>query len=80
MNPKKTATLAAGLVTTKGAAAPAGRSNKTEDYYKPMTVKFTRARFEAIKRLGTEQNKSSQMILVEAFDAWLARADSTASA
>jgi hypothetical protein len=80
MPKKQTATLAAGLIATKGHAAPVGRPGAAEDYYKSLTVKLTRERFEAIKGLGMRENKTSQRILVEALDLWLARAAAPAEA
>lgn len=73
MAPKKPATLAAALVAVKGAAVPARAVGAVEPYYKSLTVKLTRQRFEAIKTRGLDSDQSSQTIFVEALDLWLAR-------
>lgn len=75
----KTASLTSGLVAKKGQAAPAvtheeaGRTAKTpaQDYYKALTVKLDRERYESLKNLGVKLDKKSQEIFVEALDLWI---------
>ena len=79
----KTASLTSGLVAKKGQAAPAVTHQaqpqkqpavaKTtgSDYYKALTVKLDRKRYEALKTLGVKLDKKSQKIFVEAFDLYL---------
>lgn len=78
----KTASLTAGLVAKKGSAAPtlqvqpvpAAKSpvpSKTADYYKALTVKLDRDRYESLKNAGVKFDKKSQEIFVEALDLWL---------
>ena len=76
----KTASLTSGLVAKKGQAAPAvtheesGRTTaKTaaQDYYKALTVKLDRERYESLKNLGVKLDKKSQEIFVEALDLWM---------
>lgn len=81
----KTASLTSGLVAKKGqaipalASAPAERvelkvSNSTTDYYKSLTVKLDRDRYETLKSAGIKFDKKSQEIFVEALDLWLRQA------
>lgn len=74
----KTASLTSGLVATKGQAAPAvtptARAEpkaQSSDYYKALTVKLDRDRYETLKNAGIKQDKKSQEIFVEALDLWL---------
>jgi hypothetical protein len=76
----KTASLTSGLVAKKGQAmpavthqAPARAAAKTAapDYYKALTVKLDRERYEALKTLGVKLDKKSQEIFVEALDLYL---------
>ena len=80
----KTASLTAGLVAKKGEAAPAGlRKSAAEasagepgvgsgrDYYKALTVKLDRERYETLKNAGIKLDKKSQEIFVAALDLWL---------
>jgi hypothetical protein len=76
----KTASLTSGLVAKKGQAVPAvthedaGRTTtKTAapDYYKALTVKLDRKRYESLKNLGVKLDKKSQEIFVEALDLWM---------
>jgi hypothetical protein len=78
----KTASLTSGLVAKKGQAmpavthqpeAPARTAAKTAatDYYKALTVKLDRERYEALKTLGVKLDKKSQEIFVEALDLYL---------
>lgn len=83
----KPATLSAGLVATKGAAKPATSalplsmpvkpSQKAQaaqtGYYKALTLKLDKSRYEALKKAGLAFDKTSQDILVEALDGYLAR-------
>ncbi len=41
------------------------------DYYKSLTVKLDRQRYEALKNAGVKLDKKSQEIFVEALDLWL---------
>ena len=79
----KAASITAGLVTKKGEAAPSvgvrdsaavlpkQAMEKVHDYYKALTVKLDRPRYEALKNAGIKIDKKSQEILVEALDLWL---------
>jgi len=80
----KTASLTAGLVAKKGSAVPAplvdaatpevvspSPGKKAADYYKALTVKLDRERYEALKSAGVRLDKKSQEIFVEALDLWL---------
>ena len=79
----KTASLTAGLVAKKGQAMPAGAAIAIEapaapsaavaSYYKALTVKLDRNRYETLKNAGLKLDKKSQEIFVEALDAYLAR-------
>jgi hypothetical protein len=79
----KTASLTAGLVAKKGQAVPAVTAVITESpvappstvasYYKALTVKLDRNRYETLKNVGLKLDKKSQEIFVEALDAYLAR-------
>jgi hypothetical protein len=70
MDMNKTARLSADLLAKKGNAAPADKK-VSPDYYKSLTVKLDRERYEALKTMGLKLDKKSQQILVEALDAWL---------
>jgi hypothetical protein len=80
----KTASLTAGLVAKKGQAVPAVTAVTTEppvtspsavaSYYKALTVKLDRNRYETLKNVGLKLDKKSQEIFVEALDAYLAKA------
>jgi len=50
----------------KPAAASSG-----PDYYKSLTVKLDRQRYEALKNAGLKLDKKGQEIFVEALDLWL---------
>lgn len=79
----KTASLTSGLVAKKGQAAPAvthqvqpqeqpaAAKAAGTDYYKALTVKLDRGRYEDLKTLGVKLDKKSQEIFVEALDLWL---------
>ena len=41
------------------------------DYYKSLTVKLDRDRYESLKSIGVKQDKRSQEIFVEALDLWM---------
>lgn len=43
----------------------------SSSYYKALTVKLDRERYEAIKSAGVKADKKSQEIFTEALDAWL---------
>lgn len=42
-----------------------------EGYYKSLTVKLDRSRYEALKQAGMRADKKSQAIFTEALDLWL---------
>jgi len=77
----KTASLTSGLVAKKGQASPAvtlaGPTPNpvgkvaAMDYYKALTVKLDRERYESLKNLGVKLDKKSQEIFVEALDLWI---------
>jgi hypothetical protein len=76
----KTASLTFGLVAKKGQASPAVTIHDAEpaaikapgtDYYKALTVKLDRERYESLKNVGVKLDKKSQEIFVEALDLWL---------
>ena len=82
----KTASLTAGLVAKKGQAVPAAATaavaatepaaatpTTVASYYKALTVKLDRSRYDALKNAGLKLDKKSQEIFVEALDAYLAR-------
>jgi len=80
----KTASLTAGLVAKKGQAVPAAvavapdtssaaQPASTASYYKALTVKLDRSRYETLKNAGLKLDKKSQEIFVEALDAYLAK-------
>lgn len=81
----KPATLSAGLVATKGTAKPSALplsiSAKSPQkalgaqtgYYKALTLKLDKARYESLKKAGLAFDKTSQDILVEALDEYLAK-------
>jgi hypothetical protein len=54
----------------EGSSAPVAPSTV---YYKALTVKLDRSRYEALKTAGLKLDKKSQEIFVEALDAYLAR-------
>lgn len=76
----KTASLTSGLVAKKGQASPAvahegidrtAIKTSAHDYYKALTVKLDRERYEALKNRGVKLDKKSQEIFVEALDLWM---------
>lgn len=76
----KTASLTSALVAKKGQAFPAitredassaAARSTAADYYKAMTVKLDRDRYETLKSLGVKLDKKGQEIFVEAFDLWV---------
>lgn len=73
----KSASLTSGLVAKKGQAAPAVAAPVPQEtpnsatYYKALTVKLDRERYEALKNAGVKLDKKSQEIFVDALDAWL---------
>ena len=72
----KPASLVAALVAKKGEATPATSSLNTQEnsgdknYYKALTVKLDRERYERLKNIGVKIDKKSQEIFVEALDLW----------
>jgi len=76
----KSASLTSGLVAKKGQASPAVPPGPTKqpasssaEYYKALTVKLDKQRYQALKSAGVQLDKSSQDIFVEALDEYLAR-------
>ena len=78
----KTASLTSGLVAKKGHASPAVpqvnvthtvSKTGTPEYYKALTVKLDRERYESLKNLGVKLDKRSQEIFVEALDLWMSK-------
>lgn len=80
----RTASLTAGLVAKKGQAVPAAATDAVQgaapvapaavlSYYKALTVKLDRGRYETLKNAGLKLDKKSQEIFVEALDAYLDR-------
>lgn len=76
----KAASLTSSLVVKKGQAKPVienskpsgtGSESKSSDYYKALTVKLDKVRYEALKNTGIKLDKKSQEIFVEALDLWL---------
>lgn len=81
----KTASLTANLVAKKGEALPATtvvaqpsvieekktHEDSKRDYYKSLTVKLDRERYESLKKMGLKLDKKSQEIFVEALDLWI---------
>ena len=82
----KTASLTAGLVAKKGEGFPAtvvaapqvqpievkaSATGGGRDYYKALTVKLDRDRYESLKSMGVKLDKKSQEIFVEALDLWM---------
>ena len=53
---------------------PAAAKAAGPDYYKALTVKLDRERYEALKTLGVKLDKKSQEIFVEALDIYLREA------
>lgn len=84
----KVASLSSSLVAKKGHAVPAVVSQTSDqlltaklsgtDYYKSLTVKLDRARYEALKTHGVKLDKKSQEIFVEALDLWMKQASTSA--
>ena len=78
----KTASLTSSLVAKKGQAAPAVAHEAVDapsvatksggpDYYKSLTVKLDRERYQSLKNIGVQLDKKSQEIFVEALDLWM---------
>ena len=75
----KTASLTSGLVSKKGhasptlspEASPATAKNPSADYYKALTVKLDKKRYETLKIMGVKLDKKSQEMFVEALDLYL---------
>lgn len=51
----------------------AASASAASGYYKALTVKLDRARYEKLKHAGLKLDKKSQEIFVEALDAYLAK-------
>lgn len=80
----KTARLTAGLVAKKGQAFPAvahetatptttTTTASAPKYYKALTIKLDKDRYEALKTAGLRLDKKSQEIFVMALDQYLDR-------
>lgn len=75
----KTASLTSGLVSKKGQASPtlspeaspATIKTSSADYYKALTVKLDKKRYETLKIMGVKLDKKSQEMFVEALDLYL---------
>lgn len=78
----KTASLTSGLVAKKGQASPtvshetartsaAAVKTPAADYYKALTIKLDKKRYEALKTVGLKLDKKSQEIFVAALDQYL---------
>lgn len=72
----KAASLTSNLVVKKGLAKPVtintdDRQPKSSEYYKALTVKLDKTRYEALKNIGLKLDKKSQEIFVEALDLWI---------
>ncbi len=73
----KIASLTSDLVTKKGQAIPTTGTRvsssifQSSEYYKALTVKLDRDRYETLKNVGIKLDKKSQEIFVEALDLWL---------
>ena len=75
----KTASLSSRLVAKKGQAVPAVMHDDARvitkptvpEYYKALTVKLDRERYESLKNRGVKLDKKSQEIFVEALDLWM---------
>jgi hypothetical protein len=72
----KTASLTGTLMAKKGAAAPSAPQavatpkppETGTGYYKALTFKLDRVRYNKLKTLGLELDKSTQELLTEALD------------
>lgn len=89
MTTKKTASLSSSLLVrrkpsvgeaTTSAPLRAGdegakvkATRERASYAKALTLKLDQGRYESLKMAGIRTGKSSQQILVEALDGWLAR-------
>lgn len=64
----------------ESASPPSGvlASNKASLYYKSMTFKVDKTRYERLKHAGIRLNKRSQDILTEALDHYLATLEGAA--
>lgn len=72
----KAASLTSNQVVKKGLAKPVtintdDRQAKSSEYYKALTVKLDKTRYEALKNIGLKLDKKSQEIFVEALDLWI---------
>jgi hypothetical protein len=47
------------------------KASAASDYYKALTLKLDRPRYEALKAMGLRMDRTSQQILVEALDLFL---------
>jgi predicted DNA-binding protein len=61
-------------VPTKFAQAQEQKASRGEGYFKALTLKLDRGRYERLKAAGYKQGKTSQQILVEALDHYLRQA------
>jgi hypothetical protein len=83
----RAAEMSSGLLTKKGAAAPAVVADPVQapaavrgkaaaaPAYKALTVKLDRDRYTALKTLGVKLDKRSQTIFIEALDLWIQQAE-----
>jgi hypothetical protein len=66
---KKGQAVPAAVVAVESPAAP----SPAVSYYKSLTVKLDRGRYETLKTAGIKLDNRSQEIFVEALDAYLAK-------
>lgn len=56
---------------TGSSVSEVATDKKAFDYYKSLTVKLDRERYEKLKSIGLQLDKKSQEIFVESLDLWL---------
>lgn len=69
----KNASLSSDLLIKKGNQATASlddKQRKVAGYYKSLTIKLDRVRYERLKHAGITLDKKSQEIFLEALDLW----------
>ena len=74
-SPIKPAGLTGALVSVKGQAltsaltlTPEPAHVESTGYWKSLTLKLDQARFRQLKRIGLDESRTSQSLLVEALD------------
>jgi hypothetical protein len=73
MSTHKPGTLSGSLVAIKGQAIAtvqqeAPHHPEPQGYFKAMTLKIDRARYQRLKQMGLDADKTSQQLLIEAVD------------